>query len=49
MVAWTNEYGPQKTRIFSTSLGHQNETVADERYLDFVSRGILWATGNLNN
>lgn len=49
VVAWTNEYGPKKTRIFSTSLGHQNETVADERYLDFVSRGILWATGNLNN
>ena len=49
VVAWTNEYGPKKTRIFSTSLGHQNETVADERYLDFVSRGVLWATGNLNN
>ena len=49
VVAWTNEYGPKKTRIFSTSLGHQNETVADERYLDFVSRGVLWATGNLNH
>ena len=49
VVAWTNKYGPKNTRIFSTSLGHQNETVADERYLDFVSRGVLWATGNLNN
>lgn len=49
VVAWTNEYGPKKTRIFSTSLGHQNETVADDRYLDFVSRGVLWATGRLNN
>ena len=47
VVGWTNEYGPRKTRIFSTSLGHQNETVADDRYLDFVTRGILWATGNL--
>ena len=49
VVGWTNEYGPKKTRIFSTSLGHQNETVADARYLDFVTRGILWATGNLTD
>ncbi|MFG0288442.1 MAG: ThuA domain-containing protein [Rhodopirellula sp. JB044] len=47
VVAWTNEYGPKKTRIFSTSLGHQNETVADERYMELVVRGVLWATGNL--
>ena len=49
VVGWTNEYGPKKTRIFSTSLGHQNETVADDRYLDFVTRGILWATSNLTD
>ncbi len=47
IVAWTNEYGPKKTRIFSTTLGHQSETVADDRYLDLVTRGLLWATGNL--
>jgi type 1 glutamine amidotransferase len=47
VVAWTNEYGPKKTRIFSTSLGHNNDTVADARYLDLVCRGILWATGKL--
>ncbi|MEM9646196.1 MAG: ThuA domain-containing protein [Planctomycetota bacterium] len=47
VVAWTNEYGPMKTRIFSTSLGHQNETVEDARYMDFVVRGLLWASGNL--
>lgn len=47
IIAWTNEYGPKKTRIFSTSLGHQNETVADDRYLDFVVRGLLWASGNI--
>ncbi|MCC9643509.1 ThuA domain-containing protein [Rhodopirellula sp. JC740] len=47
VVAWTNEYGPNKTRIFSTSLGHQNETVADARYMDLVSRGVLWAAGRL--
>jgi type 1 glutamine amidotransferase len=44
---WTNQYGPHKTRVFSTSLGHNNETVADDRYLDLVARGLLWATGRL--
>lgn len=47
VVAWTNEYGPHKTRIFSTTLGHNNATVADDRYLDLVSRGLLWAAGKL--
>jgi type 1 glutamine amidotransferase len=49
VVAWTNAYGPKKTRIFSTSLGHQNETVADDRYMDLVVRGILWATNNITD
>ncbi|MGB7327645.1 MAG: ThuA domain-containing protein [Rubripirellula sp.] len=48
VIAWTNQYGPKKTRIFSTSLGHQNETVADARYLDVVVRGLLWATDHIN-
>ena len=48
VVAWTNEYGPNKTKIFSTSLGHNNDTVGDDRYLDFVTRGLLWSTGNLS-
>lgn len=47
VVAWTNLYGPGKTRIFSTTLGHNNETVADDRYLELVTRGILWVTGRL--
>jgi type 1 glutamine amidotransferase len=47
VVAWTNEYGPKKTRVFSTTIGHNNETVSDDRYLNFISRGILWATGKL--
>ena len=46
-VAWTNDYGPTHTRIFSTSLGHNNETVGDDRYLDLVTRGLLWAAGRL--
>jgi type 1 glutamine amidotransferase len=48
VVAWTSEYGPKKTRVFSTSLGHNNDTVADGRYLDLVCRGILWTTGHLD-
>ena len=47
IVMWTNEYGPNKTKIFSTTLGHYNDTVADDRYMDIVTRGVLWATGNL--
>ena len=49
VVAWTNEYGPAKTRIFSTTLGHNNDTVADDRYLALITRGLLWATGKLND
>ena len=47
VVAWTNEYGPKHTRVFSTTIGHNNATVGDPRYLDLVSRGVLWATGHL--
>ena len=47
VVVWTNAYGPKRTRIFSTTLGHNNETVGDPRYLDLVTRGALWATGKL--
>lgn len=48
VVAWTNEYGPRKTRVFSTTIGHNSDTVADARYLDLVTRGLLWATGHLS-
>ncbi len=43
IVAWVNEYGPQKTRVFCTTLGHNNETVGDPRYLDLLARALLWA------
>lgn len=49
VVAWTNEYGPKKTKVFSTTIGHNNDTVADARYLDLVARGVLWTTGKLND
>jgi hypothetical protein len=47
-VVWTNTYN-NKTRVFSTTLGHNNETVADDRYLNLVTRGLLWATGHLTD
>lgn len=47
-VVWTNLYGPNQTRIFSTTLGHDNKTVGDDRYLDLVTRGILWATNKIS-
>lgn len=49
VVAWTNEYGPKKTRTFSTTIGHNNETVGDARYLDLVTRGVLWSAGKLGD
>jgi type 1 glutamine amidotransferase len=48
-IAWVSEYGPQKTRVFSTTLAHNNETVGDHRYLDLVIRGTLWAAGKLTD
>jgi len=48
IVAWTNKYNG-KTRVFATTLGHNNETVGDARYLDLVSRGLLWSVGKLED
>jgi type 1 glutamine amidotransferase len=48
VVAWTNEYNG-KARVFATTIGHNNTTVGDPRYLDFVTRGLLWATGHLTD
>ena len=45
VVAWTNE--KQGARSFSTTIGHNTSTVADPRYLDLVTRGLLWACDKL--
>jgi type 1 glutamine amidotransferase len=47
VVAWTNDY--KGTKVFATTLGHNNATVADPRYLDLVTRGLLWSCGKLND
>lgn len=46
IVAWANPY--ENTRVFSTTLGHNTQTVGDPRYLDLVTRGLLWACGKLD-
>ena len=48
-VAWTHRYGPQQARVFSTTLAHNEAGMADPRYLDLVARGLLWATGHLQD
>ncbi len=47
VVAWVNQ--KQGAPSFSTTLGHNTETVADPRYLDLVTRGLLWACGKLED
>lgn len=48
VVAWTNLY-KGKTKVFATTLGHNNDTVADPRYLDLVTRGLLWSVDRLDS
>ena len=48
-VVWTHEYGAKKTRVFSTTLGHNNATVSDPRYLDLLARAVLWSNRHLND
>ncbi|MBL6707481.1 MAG: discoidin domain-containing protein [Planctomycetaceae bacterium] len=38
---WTNQY--EKGRVFATTIGHYNETMAEPKYLDMLTRGLLWA------
>ena len=47
VVVWTNLYN-SKARVFGTTLGHQNKTVEDPRYLDLVTRGLLWSVNKLD-
>jgi len=46
VVVWTNEFNG--TKIFNTTLGHNNVTVADEKYMGLVVKGLLWSCGKLN-
>jgi type 1 glutamine amidotransferase len=48
VVAWVNSYGEKNTRVWSTTIGHNNATVQDDRYLDMVANGIVWAMNREN-
>jgi type 1 glutamine amidotransferase len=41
VCVWKNEYG--KGRVFGTTIGHYNAELADPKFLDLLTRGILWA------
>jgi type 1 glutamine amidotransferase len=47
LITWVNNY--HGTRVFSTTLGHNTETCNDPRYLDMVTRGLLWACDKLDD
>lgn len=47
VVVWTNTYNG-KTRVFGTTIGHNNETCNDPKYLDLVTRGLLWSVDKLD-
>ena len=48
VVIWTNLYAG-KAKVFSTTLGHNTETCQDPRFLDLLTRGLLWSTGHLTD
>lgn len=44
-TAWTHEY--QGVRVFTSSLGHHNESMGSDVNLNLVASGVLWAAGKL--
>ena len=44
---WINTYG--KARVFGTTMGHYNETMSQQVYLDMLARGFLWAVDKLDD
>ena len=47
ICVWVNQYG--KGRTFGTTVGHHNETMMEETYLDLITRGLLWACDRLED
>lgn len=44
-VSWTHEM--EGTRVFVTTLGHNNETFEKKEFLDKIANGLLWAVDEL--
>ena len=45
-VIWTHQHG--KARVFGTTYGHSDATFRDPVFLNYVSRGLLWAAERLD-
>ena len=45
---WTNMYNGN-TRVFGTTVGHYNEEMEDPVFLNYVTRGLLWAVNRLDD
>ncbi|HTN73984.1 MAG TPA: discoidin domain-containing protein, partial [Pirellulaceae bacterium] len=45
---WTNMYNGQ-TRVFGTTIGHHNEEMSDPVFVNYMTRGLLWACDKLND
>lgn len=49
VCVWTNNYNGttdhEGTRVFGCTIGHYNETMVEPKYLDMMTRGLLWAVG----
>lgn len=46
-VIWANTFG--KAKVFGTSIGHHNETMNTDIWLDLVGRGLLWTVDGLTD
>ncbi len=44
-TAWTHEY--KGVRVFTSSLGHHNESMGSDVNLNLIASGVLWAAGKL--
>jgi type 1 glutamine amidotransferase len=44
---WTNQF--EKGRVFGTTIGHHNEEMEDPIFLNYVTRGLLWAVDKLDD
>ncbi|WP_422928643.1 DUF7133 domain-containing protein [Singulisphaera sp. PoT] len=44
---WTNTYG--KGRVFGTTIGHNNVEMSDPVFLNYMTRGLLWSVGKLDD
>ncbi|MBI1371234.1 MAG: ThuA domain-containing protein [Phycisphaera sp.] len=49
VCVWVNVFGPNKTRVFGTTVGHDNSTMQQAKWLDMVARGVLWACDKLDD